>query len=249
MGRLKLWITFSFITLFFYFMYAQENFLAEQLRFERVQMAYTASFENLKNDLSSKNILFSSYSLLFRAFKAEGELEIWIKNENTDFQLFKTYKICKPSGTLGPKYKQGDKQVPEGYYYIDRFNPVSNFWLSLGINYPNMADSIRSTATNLGGDIFIHGNCVTVGCLPMTNEKMNEIYILSVLAKNGGQEKIPIHIYPYRFSEIKNSIFENMFTKYADFWKTIEKEYNYFNENHKIPQINVNNEGNYVFDY
>lgn len=248
MGRLKLWITFGFITLFFCFMYAQESFLEKQLQFERVQIAYNACFHNLKNEFEEKNISFSSINILFRAFKAEGELEVWVK-QNEKYQLLKTYKICKPSGALGPKYKQGDKQVPEGYYYIDRFNPVSNFWLSLGINYPNKADSIRSSAIDLGGDIFIHGDCVTVGCLPMTDEKINEIYILSVLAKNSGQEQIPVHIYPYRFSEIKNNIFFSMFIKNVEFWKNLEKEYTNFNENYKIPKISVDKEGNYLFHY
>jgi murein L,D-transpeptidase YafK len=109
-----------------------------------------------------------------------------VGKKNTSDQEFlhiKTYTVCATSGLIGPKRMQGDLQIPEGFYYIDRFNPYSNFYLSLGINYPNTSDRILGDKNNLGGDIFIHGDCVTIGCLPITDSEIKELYIFCVEAK------------------------------------------------------------------
>lgn len=106
------------------------------------------------------------------------------------FRLIKDYQICSLSGELGPKRQQGDLQVPEGFYWIDRFNPASNFYLSLGINYPNQFDRILGKSGELGGDIFIHGGCVTIGCIPITDDKIKELYLIAVEAKSNGQDGV-----------------------------------------------------------
>lgn len=93
------------------------------------------------------------------------------KREDSTYKKLITYKICAKSGHLGPKRRQGDRQVPEGFYHINHFNPNSNYHLSLMINYPNASDKIKSQAPNPGGNICIHGSCVTIGCLPMTRSK------------------------------------------------------------------------------
>ena len=124
---------------------------------------------------------------------------MWIKEKGKEeFTLLHTYAFCSTSGTLGPKRKEGDLQIPEGIYHINHFNPVSNFYLSLGVNYPNASDNILSDKQHPGGSIYIHGNCVTIGCIPITDEKIKELYVLAVEAKNNGQENIPIHIFPDR---------------------------------------------------
>lgn len=109
-----------------------------------------------------------------------------------------TYPFCASSGILGPKRKEGDRQIPEGIYYINHFNPVSNFHLSLGINYPNPSDKILSDPAQPGESFYIHGNCVTIGCIPISDDKIKELYILAVEAYNNGQVKIPVHIFPDR---------------------------------------------------
>src|SRR5690606_11025729 len=98
------------------------------------------------------------------------------------FTLVKTYPVCSSSGLPGPKRKKGDRQTPEGFYHIDRFNPQSAFHLSLGINYPNSSDKILGHS-DPGGDIFIHGSCVTIGCVPLTDDLIKEVYVLAVEAK------------------------------------------------------------------
>ena len=102
-------------------------------------------------------------------------MEVWIKEASKDYYvLLNTYDFCTTSGTLGPKRKEGDLQIPEGIYTINHFNPQSNFYLSLGINYPNASDKILSDPVHPGGDIYLHGNCVTIGCIPLTDDKIKE---------------------------------------------------------------------------
>src|SRR6476659_6148770 len=108
-----------------------------------------------------------------------ASLKCGLKNERKEpFRLFKTYKVCALAGTLGPKRMEGDYQVPEGFYLIDEFNHQSTYYLSLGINYPNASYRILSDSLRPGSVIYIHGSCVTVGCIPITDQQIDELYIL-----------------------------------------------------------------------
>jgi murein L,D-transpeptidase YafK len=146
------------------FSFESDSFKQQQLKYARYRNA------NAKYDKEISVLIKEKGNRLYlRAFKQNKKLEVWLCNaQNENCQLVKTFNFCALSGDIGPKLKQGDGQTPEGFYYIDRFNPVSNFHLSLGINYPNQADKTRSGRLNPGGDIFIHGNCVTIGCIPIT---------------------------------------------------------------------------------
>ena len=138
----------------------EESFKEKQMRYPRVRTAYNEKFEALRSEIDTLGI--ADFDLFIRAFKEDKLLEVWIKDKNAEqFQLFRTYDICSSSGKLGPKRRRGDLQIPEGFYHINIFNPSSSFYLSLGINYPNSSDRILSEYTNLGGEIFIHGSCVT----------------------------------------------------------------------------------------
>src|SRR5207244_11578237 len=95
-----------------------------------------------------------------------------------------------------PKRRFGDEQVPEGFYELDWFNPQSNFYLSLHINYPNASDRILSSRQNPGGDIFLHGNCASIGCIPVTDDGIKAVYWLAVLVHNQNQQHLPIEFYP-----------------------------------------------------
>jgi murein L,D-transpeptidase YafK len=189
-------------------------------------------------------------NIFIRAFKKEAQLEIWAKSsKEKSYQLIKTYAICASSGTLGPKRKQSDGQVPEGFYEVDRFNPYSNFYLSLGVSYPNASDKILGQKGNLGGDVFIHGNCVTIGCMPLTDDKIKEVYLMAVEARSGGQSKIPVHIFPCRMDENGMKYLEKDYQdnpKLISFWKNIEKGYEYFEKNKSLPQISVLPDGEYA---
>ncbi|HEY8386947.1 MAG TPA: energy transducer TonB, partial [Parasegetibacter sp.] len=152
--------------------------------------------------------------------------------------------------SMGPKRMQGDYQVPEGFYYINEFNPRSSFHLSLGINYPNLSDRLLSDSRQPGGDIYIHGSCVTTGCIPITDSQIEELYILTAHAKNLGQDFIPVHIFPVNF---KNSNSEQYLAKYlqafADynpFVSRLKEVFLYFEKYRRLPVIAVNNKGEYV---
>ena len=240
------------ILLFFFGIFISAvDFKASQLHYSRVKTAFAEKEKSLTDSLKVKNINSSEVEIFIRVFKNEKELEIWAKNKSDKkFQLFRTYKICATSGNLGPKREGGDGQTPEGFYYINRFNPYSNFYLSLGVNYPNASDRKLSKAKNLGGDIFIHGACVTIGCMPLTDDKIKEVYALAVLARNNGESKIPVHIFPLKMSNENFASLKKQYAQLPDlitFWGNIKTGYDYFDNNKSIPSITVLSNGYYSF--
>ncbi len=227
--------------------FATDTFKSEQRKFPRVRKAYEEKGNLVQKILSDNLIQVENLRVYLRAFKYNKELELWAKNADDErFKLIKTYKICRTSGKLGPKRKQGDRQIPEGFYFIDRFNPSSNFYLSLGLNYPNQSDKMLGTKNNLGGDIFIHGSCVTIGCIPITDELIKELYIFCVEAKSNGQKRIPVTIYP---AKLTNDNFQKLKNKYKDdsdkinLWEDLKKSYDNFNETKKLPKVEFLNNG------
>ena len=226
------------------------NFKQSQLTHNRVRNAYKEKEVEVKKYFTQKEISFTNFELFLRAFKHEQVLEVWVKEKSKqEFELLNTYRFCSTSGGLGPKRKEGDLQIPEGIYYINHFNPESNFHLSLGINYPNASDKILSDKQHPGSAIYIHGNCVTVGCIPITDDKIKELYILAVEAKNNGQEKIPVHIFPSQMDEvtIKNLIKNTSPSEETQqFWRNLQPIYSDFESSKNIRPIMVNKQGEYL---
>jgi murein L,D-transpeptidase YafK len=227
------------------------GFLDEQLKFKRVRNAYDEKIAGIEAMLKEKNLSASDFKIVIVAYKDEEVLEIYAGKKNSaKLELLKTYEICASSGELGPKRMQGDGQVPEGFYHINNFNPASNYHLSLGISYPNASDKIKTSAKDPGGSIYIHGSCVTIGCLPMTDDKIKEIYILAALAKNNGQNQIPVYIFPFRMDE-KN--FAEYSMKYASdidllkFWSNIKEGYDKFMVEKSVLNYTIDKKGNYCF--
>ena len=177
----------------------------------------------------------------------ENDVEVWAKDgKNDEFKLLVTYKIAYLSGELGPKRRNGDKQVPEGIYHISEFNPNSNYLLSVRVNYPNQSDRILGYKPNLGGDIFIHGSNVSIGCIPITHDCIKELYIILVDAKDNGADEIPVHIFPFSFTkwEMRGYIDEDLKT----FWNSLKPVYQYFEENHTLPSVDVGSDGYYYIE-
>ncbi|MEL7001934.1 MAG: L,D-transpeptidase family protein [Bacteroidota bacterium] len=217
------------------------SFKEQQLRYPRVRQAYADKEVSVKKLLNEKSLKSEKLSIYIRAFKEEQKIELWGKNESQEiYKLIKEYEVCQTSGVLGPKRKEGDRQIPEGYYHINIFNPSSNFYLSLGVNYPNKSDRILGVENKLGGDIFIHGSCVTIGCLPITDDQIKELYIFCVEAKNSGQTTIPVTIFPKRLT-LGN--YQSLVTQYKserdklNLWEDLKLGYDYFQENKKLPHI------------
>ena len=227
------------------------SFKAAQLRHSRVKNAYTEKEGQVKSYFKGGKFPAEGFHIFLRAFKQERTLEVWMKLKGDDeYSLLTQYEICATSGVLGPKRKEGDLQVPEGVYHINHFNPLSNFHLSLGINYPNASDKILSDRKNPGGAIYVHGNCVTIGCLPITDEKIKEVYVLAVEARHYAQEKIPVHIFPARLSDAGMEKLSADFPEdpgRINFWRNLKPIHDAFEKNRKIPVIRINAGGQYYF--
>ncbi len=240
-----------FIGLLFCFQLPAQSFKAEQQKYARVKTAYSEKWESLKAEIDKKGINKDGFEMFIRVFKNEKILEVWLKSKDQqEYKLFKTYNICASSGVLGPKRQQGDAQVPEGFYNVASYNPYSSYYLSLGLSYPNTSDKIIGKR-NLGGDIMIHGNCVTIGCIPLTDNSIKEVYVMAVEARNKGEQNIPVHIFPTKMDE-KRMIFlynesdEN--TALMNFWKNIKTGYDYFEKNKNLPRVTTNKVGKYIFN-
>jgi murein L,D-transpeptidase YafK len=229
---------------------SQSTFLSSQSNYPILFSAFKSKEEGLKKQFEQAGLSWPAKQLYIRSFKYDSQLEVWIRNDNqASFQWFKTYKICALSGALGPKRFEGDYQVPEGFYYINELNPNSKYHLSLGINYPNLSDRTFSSSLNPGGDIYIHGTCATVGCIPIQNDQIEELYILSAFAQEQGQNFIPVHIFPVRFNQEKNTkVLNKAYSKspdYESFVDRLKAVYSYFELNKKLPLISINSRGDY----
>lgn len=227
------------------------SFIDYQKTFPRPSEALKKMEDTLQKQFAEKKLAWPAKYIYIRSFKYDSQLEVWVKNEMDEkFKLFKTYKVCAMAGALGPKRLEGDYQVPEGFYYINIFNPKSNYHLSLGLNYPNASDKILSDSYRPGGDIYIHGSCVTVGCIPITDAQVEELYVLSSYAKNQGQDFIPVHIFPIKFN-VKTSAayFENLTkedVKLKKFASPLEDAFEYFESKRQLPLIMVDDKGDYI---
>lgn len=204
----------------------------------------------LEEDFKKTGFEYPVKQMYIRSFKFDHQLEVWVRNTDSEpFTLFKTYRVCAMAGDLGPKRFEGDFQVPEGFYHITDFKPNSEFYLSMKLNYPNESDKILSDKIKPGSEIYIHGSCVSVGCIPLQNDQVEEVYLLAGGAKMNGQKYIPVHIFPFRFDNTKAIEY---YMKYAEgdyksqrFTLSLREVYNYFQKTKQLPLIGTNSKGEY----
>lgn len=232
---------------------AQNSFMQSQRSSFRVANAFATKEDTLRKEFEAKGLKWPARYVYIRSFKFDSQLEIWVKNTREEkYKLFKTYKVCMQSGSMGPKRLQGDFQVPEGFYYINEFNPNSNYHLSLGLNYPNASDRILSDSLRPGNGIYIHGSCVSVGCVPVTDSDIEEIYILASLAKAAGQEFIPVHIFPVRYNRKQSMDYFNNNVRnnptLQQFGMQLKKAYDEFEATKEVPLILIDPKGDYVIN-
>jgi murein L,D-transpeptidase YafK len=188
--------------------------------------------------------------IYIRWLKKEAVVELWARHRTRQFRLVAEYPILKSSGVPGPKRREGDLQVPEGFYEIDRFNPKSDFHLSLGLNYPNAADRVHADPQAPGSDIFIHGSNVSIGCAPLGDDAIEELYLAAHDARNAGQKRIAVHIFPgrmtgpewetYAAAEIEKR------PDLADFWAQLKPAYESFETRRLVPEVKITKAGRYV---
>lgn len=182
--------------------------------------------------------------ILVRLFKEESELEVWKKNRDGEFALLKTYPICRWSGDLGPKKKEGDRQAPEGFYNITpaQLNPNSNYYLSFNTGFPNKFDRAWGRT---GANLMVHGDCSSAGCYSMTDESVAEIYALARESFNGGNAVIQMQIYPFRMTPQNLALVAD--NPNLPFWMDIKEGYDRFELSRTPPSWDVC-EKKYVFD-
>jgi len=196
----------------------------------------------LKDQYKLKKLTWGS-PIFIRIFKKSKELEIWVK-QKSKFKLFKKYPIYYFSGTLGPKLKEGDKQAPEGFYYVTekKLNPKSRFHLSFNIGYPNSYDKHHERTGNL---IMVHGNKVSIGCFAMTDPLIEEIYTIAHSAFENGQEYFRVHVFPFHMTKGNMNKYDK--SKWIKFWENLKVGYDYFEKKHLDPEVTVK-DGVYVFE-
>jgi murein L,D-transpeptidase YafK len=228
---------------------SQADFKNSQTKYKKVKTAYDKKWESLKATLVSKGVDASNFEVQICCFKQEKELQVWCRSFGTKkYTFIKTIPICASSGELGPKRKEGDLQVPEGMYEVSWFNPMSDYHLGLKINYPNSSDKIKAKGNRPGGDIMIHGNCVTIGCIPLQNEPIEEVYVLCVESKNR-QHKINVSIFPFQMNDKNwNSYKQNKLSEeLLQFWSNLKQAYTYFETNREMPTYKISKFGEYEF--
>jgi murein L,D-transpeptidase YafK len=231
----------------------ERSFKEVQMAYQRVGKAYDEKYESFRAMLANKGIDIQNLEIYIRIFKSEQILELWGKEKDDEqFQLIKEFAICASSGHSGPKRREGDGQVPEGFYYLDHFNPWSHYLLSISIDYPNMSDRILGDNRHPGGNICIHGNCVTIGCIPLTDDGIKELYMAAVEAKNNSRSKIHVSIFPCRLDDAALKSLRTQYEgnqDYCNIWEDMKKEYDHFQKYRCRLPVSVGQNGRYRFDH
>ena len=213
----------------------------KQMKYTRVREAYAAKEKIVNSTLVRFSISRDNLRIYLRAFKTEKKVELWAKNScDSIFTMIKEFPICDLSGDVGAKRRSRDLQVPEGFYHISDLNPFSKYYLSMKVNYPNASDSIRGVRRHLGNNIFMHGSCISSGCLAMTDDRIRELYVYCVEAYNAGQEEIGLTIYPARLTDTTYSKLIYTYSRYKDdvaLWGDLKKSYDLFNQTRVPPTV------------
>jgi len=230
---------------------SQPAFKQRQLEYPRVRAAVIEKKPLLKTRYSEQGLAYPPANIFIRIFKREKQVEVWAGSGQNRYRLAQTYDICSSSGELGPKRARGDLQVPEGFYHISHFNPASSFHLSLGLSYPNRSDLILKKGRDPGGSIYIHGDCVTIGCVPITDDRIKELYVQAVEARAAGQARIPVHVFPARLDSLNFAALKREYAGDAGlirFWENLKTGYDRFQSSGRIPMIAIDNNGRYLFE-
>jgi murein L,D-transpeptidase YafK len=201
----------------------------------RTKVAIVEAQRSLPRRLVAKR-LERGDPVFIRIFKEESALELWMR-DGAEWRLFQTYPICRWSGRLGPKLREGDRQAPEGFYEVgrDQLNPYSRHHLAMNIGFPNRFDRAHGRT---GTFLMIHGGCRSIGCYAMTDAAVDDIYRLVEAALNGGQRRVSIHIFPFRMTEA--NLKRHAQSKWAGFWRGLKRAHDTF-ERGWLPSVDVVN--------
>jgi murein L,D-transpeptidase YafK len=170
-----------------------------------------------------------------RIFKEPAKLEVWMLKDSK-YRLFRAYDICKVSGKLGPKLKEGDRQAPEGCYNVTpkQMNPNSSYHLSFNLGFPNDFDRHHRRT---GNALMVHGSCVSIGCYAMEDEAIEEIWTLCVRAFENGQASLQVHCFPFPLNHANLNRHKD--SQWIEFWKDLEPIYNSFEKTRIPPSVSL----------
>ena len=219
--------------------------------FQKLDAPARLALARARHDASARELCtkaglaYPPRAIFLRAFKHPGALELWAADGDAPLRLLKTYDVLARSGAPGPKRREGDLQVPEGCYHLAVFNPLSRFHLSLGLDYPNAADRLHADAEKPGGEIYIHGGDVSIGCLSLGDDAIEELYLLTLDTRDHGQPEIPIHIFP---APMRGEAWEKMartHPEHAAFWAELQPIHEAFEQTHRLPAVEISTAGHY----
>ncbi len=199
--------------------------------------------EVVKQLFSDAGVAFPATEMLFRVFKKEGKLEVWANDEKgAPLKPIATYGICRISGDIGPKRHEGDRQVPEGFYTIPHIETATSYHLAMAVSYPNPYDEAESRY-DPGGQILVHGSCVSIGCISMSDERIEELWTMAAPLYKA-HHQIALHIFPTR--AMKELLADPDQADHASFWRMIEPTWEKFESDHLLPTVTFNVKHEYV---
>ncbi|PLX38630.1 MAG: hypothetical protein C0606_10640 [Hyphomicrobiales bacterium] len=212
------------------------------LQFEGEGVTDSASQQPLADLLAERGLALGA-PVHLRLFKSEGLLEVWMERDGR-YELLRDYPICRWSGTLGPKLKEGDGQSPEGFYRVSerQLNPNSAYHLAFNVGFPNAYDKAHG---HTGSYLMVHGSCVSIGCYAMTDAGIDDIYALVAAALRNGQNAVGVDIFPFRMSD--EALSEHSEDEWIGFWRNLKEGHDRF-EAERRPLYVAVCEGRYVFD-
>jgi murein L,D-transpeptidase YafK len=182
--------------------------------------------------------------VMARIFKEEGKLEIWKQKTNGRYDIIASYDICKMSGKLGPKFIEGDRQAPEGFYTVRpaQMNPQSSYHLAFNMGYPNTYDRANGRT---GQHLMVHGACSSSGCYAVTDAEIEQIYAFGRDAFRGGQTEFQVQAFPFRMTAANMARYRN--DPNFEFWTMLKEGYDQFEVTKVPPKVDVC-ERRYVFN-
>lgn len=189
-----------------------------------------------QNSLSKKlaDIAWDKGSKVFiRIFKQDSKLELFGQHHGK-WMLLKSYDICKWSGRLGPKFYEGDRQAPEGFYNVSskQLNPNSRHHLSFNLGFPNQVDRAQGKT---GSFLMVHGGCSSIGCYAITDSAVDEVYKLVEDALKNGQQFVAVHAFPFHLTNA--NLQKHKANVAHDFWQTLKPGYIAFEKQGTVPKV------------
>jgi murein L,D-transpeptidase YafK len=211
---------------------------------ERVRIAKETRTSTVQKLFADAGVAFPPAELLFRTFKHEKELEVWAAAEKGGVMTrVATYEVCRMSGDLGPKRGEGDMQVPEGFYTIQYYWPISDYHLEMKVGYPNASDKVLGQKMP-GGDIMIHGSCASIGCIAMGDERIEELWVMAT-SFHSTERRVNVHIYPSR--DMPKLLQDSQHKRHWAFWTNLKEGLDHFEQSRRLPAVSVDWRGRYTF--